>query len=79
MIHTVDFQGDKAGYLYYVSVIDGGQYGFLLGPYRTHAEAEANVPRAKGLAREADDRAFWYAYGTAGAPDSVRIQTVFGI
>ena len=49
---------------FYVSVVDGTRYGLLLGPYSDHAGALANVQRGKHLAEAANDRAFWYAYGT---------------
>lgn len=63
---------------YYVSVMDGGRKGFLLGPYSSHEEALANVERGCKLANEADDRAWFYAYGTCSAPADRTIATVFG-
>jgi hypothetical protein len=51
---------------YYVSVIrDDGAYRFLAGPFETHVEALAAVPRARDVARDLDPRATWYAFGTA--------------
>jgi hypothetical protein len=50
---------------FYVSVEDHGRRGLLLGPYATKAEAEAHVSEGSGLAARADERAAWYAYGTA--------------
>lgn len=49
---------------FYVSVVDGGRHGYLLGPYDTHEAALANVDRGKAGAHEVDDRAHWYGYGT---------------
>lgn len=50
---------------FYVTVRDGGRSGALLGPYNTHDEALANVDRAREHAQQVNDRAIWYAYGTA--------------
>ena len=61
---------------YYVTVRDAGRTGFLLGPYSTHDEARMNVGRARDLARKHDDRAAFYAFGTASTPKARR--TVFG-
>jgi hypothetical protein len=66
----------EAGFKFYVSVKDGQRSGFLLGPYDTHDEALANVDRGRKLAYDADTRAPWYAYGTAGT--ELEITTVFG-
>ncbi len=65
---------------YYVSVIDGERYAFLLGPYATHAEALDQVDRGTRLAYDADPRAPWYAYGTARVPDDAGPEptTLFG-
>lgn len=53
---------------YYVSVIDGGNYRFLAGPFATHDEALAKVDAARELAIEYDRKAWFYTYGTARAP-----------
>lgn len=50
---------------FYVTVIDHGRVGKLLGPYDTHEDALANVDRAKAKAHEADPDAHWYAFGTS--------------
>jgi hypothetical protein len=50
---------------YYASVESNGKRGLLLGPYGSKSEAEAHVPEATRLACQADDRAQFYAYGTA--------------
>lgn len=50
---------------FYVTVRNGGRSGALLGPYGTHDEALANVDRAREYAEQVNDRAIWYAYGTA--------------
>src|SRR5436305_14155355 len=60
---------------YYVTVRDAGRAGFLLGPYRRHREALADVDRGAELARAADPRAAFYAFGTARAPER---RAVFG-
>lgn len=62
--------------LFYVTVVDGKRYGFLLGPYPTHQEAIDNVARGRNLANDADPRAAFYAFGTASTKDNRR--TVFG-
>lgn len=50
---------------YYVSVMDHGRWGLLLGPYDTHEEALELVETGKRLAEQVNDRAIWYAYGTS--------------
>jgi hypothetical protein len=66
--------------LYYVTVRNGDRTGWLLGPYRTHREALANVERGDELACEADRWAWFYAYGTASLPADVeQPKTVFGV
>lgn len=51
---------------YYVSVRDeqSGRYGLLLGPYRDHEEALANVALGRDLANNVNAWAVFYAYGT---------------
>jgi hypothetical protein len=61
---------------YYVTVVNGRRVGWLLGPYRTHGEAEGEVDRGRGLAEAADPYAHFYAFGTARAPER---GTVFGV
>jgi len=65
---------------FYVTTVDAGRVGFLLGPYATHADALANVERGNRLAHEADPRAWFYAFGTARwtQPGRRRPSTVFG-
>ena len=61
--------------VYYVTVRDPDdpkQFGFLLGPYPTHQEAIDRVGRGRELACGANDRAVWYAYGTASLPAAFR-------
>lgn len=55
--------GEPGGF--YVTVRDGGRTGWLLGPYDFHGEALARVEDGRRLAKAANDRAFWYAYGTS--------------
>ena len=50
---------------YYVTVQDNGRSGFLAGPFRTHGDALRMVEPTRKAAREVDDRAHWYAFGTA--------------
>lgn len=54
---------------FYVSVIDGPRFNFLAGPFDTHEEALAKVDAARAKANEVNDRAWFYAYGTAQAPE----------
>ncbi|WP_140427038.1 hypothetical protein [Ensifer aridi] len=67
---------------FYVSVVDGKRYGFLLGPYPTHDEALANVDRGKSLALAGNDdpsnAAWWYAYGTCRLERATLPSGVFG-
>ena len=64
---------------FYVTVLDHDRTGFLLGPFISHADALANVERGRKLAESVNDRAIWYAYGTASAPHGTVIKTVFGM
>lgn len=50
---------------YYATVIDGPNVGFLAGPFPRHVYAMACVGGASAAARKVNDRAGWYAYGTA--------------
>lgn len=50
---------------FYVSVYDNGRRGLLLGPYPAKGEAESHVSEGRRLAVQVNDRAHWYAYGTA--------------
>lgn len=52
----------RAGY--YVTVVDAGRYGFLLGPYRAKRTAKRNVERGRRMAIWHNDRAWFYGYGT---------------
>jgi len=72
MHQTIDFCD------YYVSVKNGPRVGYLLGPYGSYAEADAQVSRAKELADRADPYAHFYAYGVCRAPEGTPIRTVFG-
>lgn len=63
---------------FFVTVIDGPRYGFLLGPYATHEEALDQVDRGRKLANDSNDRAWFYGYGTASAVAGTVKQTVFG-
>lgn len=70
--------GEAAVLEFYVSVIDGARTGLLLGPFGTHEEAKANVERGRKLAEKANDRAVWFAFGTASAPRGTTLTAVFG-
>jgi hypothetical protein len=63
---------------FYVTAKDAGRTGFLLGPYEDARDALANVDRGRDLACGVDDRAVFYAFGTARAPIGTEIRTVFG-
>jgi hypothetical protein len=41
---------------FFVTVVDGPRYGFLLGPYATHEEALGQVDRGRKLANDSNDR-----------------------
>ena len=64
---------------FYVTCIEDGprkRVGWLAGPYERYDEALARVQEVRKLAENADPRAAWYAFGTAGAEEEVK--TVFG-
>lgn len=63
---------------FFVTVVDGGRHGFLLGPYEKHSDALAQVDRGRTLAQGADPRGVFYGYGTASAPVGDVRKTVFG-
>lgn len=44
---------DRSGF-YYVSIVDGQQFGLLAGPYTTHREAIDMVSKAQNVARRAN-------------------------
>jgi hypothetical protein len=55
--------GDPGGF--YVTVKDHGKTGWLAGPYGTHEAALADVADVKRVAEAVNDRAVFYAFGTA--------------
>jgi hypothetical protein len=63
---------------YYVSVQDDGRTAFLLGPFKSHEAALAQVDRGRGLTDGADPYAAFYAFGTSSLPADVPVKTVFG-
>lgn len=63
---------------FYVSVVNGSRYGFLLGPYDSHNEALTNVDRGKSLAIDADPFADFYAFGTCRLERETLPNGVFG-
>ena len=50
---------------FYVTVVDAGRRGFLLGPFDSHEEAKSNIERGRDLAIKNNVRAHFYGYGTA--------------
>lgn len=62
---------------YFVTAVDGRRTAFLLGPYRTHEEALSHVDEGKRLACAADERAWFYLYGTASTERGAVPRTVF--
>lgn len=50
---------------FYVTCMDADRRAVLLGPFETHSEALNNVDRGRDLACAVDERAWFYAYGTA--------------
>ena len=62
---------------YYVTVVDGNRYNFLLGPFTNdHQAALDHVEAARKKAQELDPRSAFYTFGTARLPsdDSVPIR-----
>ena len=53
---------------YYVSVLIGGKYRPLLGPFPDLQAAEDMVEAARIKAEQLDNRAFWMRYGTLCLP-----------
>ena len=70
--------GHSDGLDFYVTVRDGARTGWLLGPYGDHSSALSDVERGRQLAYAANDRAWFYAYGTASVPTGTAVTTVFG-
>lgn len=54
---------------YYVSVVDGGRFNVLAGPYGTHKEAIAMVDPTRAIANELDARSHFYGFGTVRMKD----------
>lgn len=61
---------------YYVTVRDARRTGFLAGPFAHQRQAAAAVERTKEAAYEVDGYAWFYAYGTAKAPNGHREGTL---
>ena len=49
---------------YYVSCVDGPSFWLMAGPYCTHADALADVNKARDIATEIDGRAWFKGWGT---------------
>lgn len=58
---------------YFVSARDGGKHYVMAGPYPTHAEALADVERARNITYEHDARAWFMAWGTCRIEGSDRV------
>ncbi len=56
---------------YYVTVRDGKQVGYLLGPFARHVDALVCVDTARKLAIAGDPKAHFYGFGTARLADDV--------
>jgi len=54
---------------YYVSVVDAGRVGLLLGPFDNHPDALANVDRCRDYAQEINRQSFFYGFGTVRFDD----------
>lgn len=61
---------------YYATVIDGDRKGFLVGPFNRLGDAERAVPKARKAAYDVDDRAHWYAFGTARVKTSDLVKRI---
>jgi hypothetical protein len=55
---------------YYVSMVRGGRYALLAGPFLTHAEALEMVKPARDEAERLDPRSHFDAFGTCSLPCS---------
>lgn len=51
---------------------DDGRRAIIAGPYDTHEAALADVRRVTLAACRVDDRAWWYAWGTAGSDEILK-------
>jgi hypothetical protein len=58
---------------YYVSAIDGTKKFIMAGPYAQHADALADVERARQIADKADGRAWFMACGTCRIEGSAKV------
>lgn len=57
---------------YYVSAIDGPKRYLIAGPYPDHAAALAKVDTVRTEADKLDPRAWFMAWGTAGADEEIK-------
>ena len=51
---------------------DDGRRAIIAGPYLSHEAAKADVHRVTLAACRVDDRAWWYAWGTAGSDEMLK-------
>lgn len=49
---------------YYVSVVNGSQFGLLAGPYDSHRKALDMVAKVRKIAGENNRDVIWYGFGT---------------
>jgi hypothetical protein len=61
---------------YYVTAIDGGRWFKMAGPYNQHADALADVDRARDIASNVDGRAHFMSWGTCRTENSTDIGTL---
>lgn len=64
---------ETTSHWHYVTVRDDGdRFGLLVGPFRSHRAALKWVEPARKAAREVNDRAHWYSYGTSRVTSKTR-------
>ena len=51
---------------------NGGRWNVLLGPFAQHADALAQVEPVRAKAKELNDRAVWYGFGTVCMKDDFK-------
>jgi hypothetical protein len=61
---------------YYVSATDAGKFHLMAGPYNQHADALADVDRARNIACKHDGRAHFMAWGTVRMEGCDRVGTL---
>lgn len=56
---------------WYIAVIEGKRYGFLLGPYSNANDATNDMPLARRLAEQADSFSCFYTFAIANLPSHI--------